>query len=88
MSFNCKGHCEMNHFKRSQFIKGYANGQRYCRTCERYFVTDSFRCYCCHQVLRQSNRYHPKKYRENNSPSVSPHLTENIDSVENFRGET
>ncbi len=59
MSFNCNGICEMGNCN-SQFIKGYSNGQRYCKTCCAYVLTDSFRCECCNQVLRQSSRYTTK----------------------------
>lgn len=58
MSWVCKGVCGMDCYKEGQLIIGYANGQRFCRTCQRYFVTDSFRCMCCNQVLRQDKRHH------------------------------
>ena len=58
MSWTCKGVCEIDCHKQGQFRKGYASGQRFCRTCDRYFVTDSFRCGCCNQVLRQNKRHH------------------------------
>ena len=45
-------------YKEGQYRIGYENGQKFCRTCQRYFVTDSFRCSCCNQVLRQSKRHH------------------------------
>ena len=53
----CKGVCEMNSYKQGQYKIGYASGQKFCMTCQRYFVTNLFRCQCCNQVLRQSKRH-------------------------------
>lgn len=57
MPFSCKGICDIPNQSNNQFIIGYDNGQRYCRTCVFYPTTDSFRCNCCNQVLRQTSRY-------------------------------
>ncbi len=62
MSSNCKGLCDMKH--ESQLIIGYKNGQKRCRKCEKYFITEALRCYCCKNLLRCSKKYNPKKYTE------------------------
>ena len=61
MPFRCKGNCEPKNHLDSQFIIGYANGQKYCSTCSCYWITDLPRCYCCNQVLRKTSRYHRHK---------------------------
>ena len=60
MSWKCNGLCDFPYHKECQFKKGYSNGQKYCKTCNRYFMTESFRCFCCNQVLRKSKRYNKK----------------------------
>ena len=57
MSWTCKGICEMESYRNTQFKKGYDLGQRFCRTCQKFFDTASFRCTCCNQILRRSRRY-------------------------------
>ena len=60
MPFRCNGLCGMKNHKECQFKRGYSNGHRFCITCDRYFMTGLFRCFCCNQVLRKSKRYNKK----------------------------
>jgi len=59
LSSDCKGLCEQN--PQSQLILGYKNGQRRCTKCEKYFVTEALRCYCCKNLLRCSKKYNKTK---------------------------
>ncbi len=58
MSWTCKGICVRD--SHNQWKKGYSNGQRFCKTCDRYFQTDDSRCKCCNQILRRGRRYNGK----------------------------
>lgn len=55
MSSECKGECVRQY--ESQLKIGYKNGQKYCKKCEKYFLTDKIRCYCCNNQLRTSPKY-------------------------------
>lgn len=61
MSCSCKNICDFVCNKQCQRILGYANGQRYCKTCSKYFVTESIRCTCCNQILRKRKRHNKIK---------------------------
>ena len=64
MSSECKGECSKQ--VESQLKLGYKNGQKYCKTCHRYFLTREIRCTCCKNVLR-SKKKHNKITCKNNS---------------------
>ena len=55
MSSECKGLCDIN--RESQLKLGYKNGQKYCKKCEKYFLTDEIKCKCCKNKLRCSKKY-------------------------------
>jgi viroplasmin and RNaseH domain-containing protein len=54
LSSICKGLCDR---ETSQQIKGYNNGQKYCRKCEKYVSIECARCYCCKNLTRLKPRY-------------------------------
>ena len=50
----CKDIC--NCFEK-EHIKGYDKGQRYCKMCSYYMVTEKLFCQCCNKMYRRSKRY-------------------------------
>ena len=62
--------------------KIYQNGIKYCSTCGVFMKIDGYYCPCCKSSVRTKS--HTKKWKAN----VSSYLTENIDSIDNFRGKT
>ena len=64
--------------------KIYQNGIKYCSTCSRFLKIDGYKCPCCKSNVRSKS--HTKKYRENILHNASSNLTENINSIEKFRG--
>jgi len=61
LSSYCKGICDIH--DESQFVLGYDNGQKFCKKCQKYFKTESVRCYCCKNVLR-SKKKHNKTWKD------------------------
>ena len=55
MSSECNGECSRR--EESQLRLGYGNGQKYCKKCHRYFLTDEIRCKCCKNVLRSKKKH-------------------------------
>ena len=55
MSSECRGEC-LRHDE-SQLKIGYKNGQKYCKKCQRYFLTNEIRCKCCKNVLRSKKKH-------------------------------
>lgn len=47
---SCKDQCK-DGVNKSVHIT-YANGYKYCRICNKYFLQDKFLCYCCGTRLR------------------------------------
>lgn len=50
MRKDCKGICS-DGVNKSKNVN-YINGFRFCRPCNKYFMTDSFVCKCCTSRLR------------------------------------
>ena len=40
-----------------QYIRGYDQGQKYCKSCRYYTITDNLRCVECSHLLRTKPRY-------------------------------
>jgi len=57
MSCICKGICDK---RDSQLKIGYSKGQKFCRACQWYQITEEFRCLCCHNILRAKKRHNKK----------------------------
>lgn len=50
MGQDCKGKCFSGVNKSNKV--NYANGYKYCRSCNKYFLQESFLCVCCRKRLR------------------------------------
>ena len=55
MSCHCKDECRLD--TSTQLILGYKNGQRFCKTCDHYWLTNDFRCPCCSNKMRTTPKY-------------------------------
>lgn len=55
MSCSCKDQCRLD--TSTQLRLGYKNGQKYCKKCQRYFLTSKIRCQCCRNVLRSKKKH-------------------------------
>ena len=55
MSRSCRGSCDLAN--ESQLRLGYKNGQKYCKVCQMYFLTDKIRCFCCNSQLRSKKKH-------------------------------
>ena len=53
MSKSCKGACDTFQNQR----KGYSNGQKFCKVCDKYLATSDLMCSCCKNWLRCSKRH-------------------------------
>ena len=53
-----------------QYIIGYSHGQKYCKSCRYYIITDNLRCTECSHLLRTKSRYR-KWYSINTLPFFS-----------------
>ena len=53
----CKGICDSIKVKHGNPAGGrYANGQKRCQICEKWFLTERIRCECCECKLRSKPR--------------------------------
>lgn len=59
MSSQCRGECVRD--ASSQLRLGYANGQKYCKTCSHYWITKEIRCSCCSNKMRTTPKYNREK---------------------------
>ena len=62
MSSKCNGICQRD--ISTQFLLGYNKGQKYCSTCQRYFLTENFRCPCCKQDFKKDKKLFDKHLKE------------------------
>lgn len=46
----CKGLCSTG-VNKSRYVN-YLNGYKFCRSCNKYFLQESFLCVCCRKRLR------------------------------------
>ena len=53
MTQTCKGICQRYESPKITNRLRYKNGEKKCGVCERFFITDKWRCICCHATLRK-----------------------------------
>lgn len=53
MSCSCNGICFR---EKSEPVKGFAKGQKYCSVCTVYFTTEKIFCPCCNRKYRTKKR--------------------------------
>ena len=53
MTCSCNGLCCR---QKSEAVKGFHTGQKYCSVCIKYITTDSILCSCCHKKYRIKKR--------------------------------
>lgn len=52
---SCKDECRKD--LSTQLILGYKNNQKYCKTCQHYWITNDLRCLCCNNKMRNKPKY-------------------------------
>lgn len=55
MSCSCRDLCRRD--TTSQLKLGYKNGQKYCKVCIHYWITEELRCPCCSNKIRNKPKY-------------------------------
>ena len=60
----CKGLCQKHEAPKKANKFRYKNGEKKCGICERYFITDKWRCICCGTTLRKSSHSFSTKNRQ------------------------
>ena len=57
----CKGICERYEAPKTRPQLRYKTGQKKCGVCDRYFITDKWRCICCNTQLRNRSHSYNKR---------------------------
>lgn len=60
----CKGLCQRYEAPKIPNRLRYKNGEKKCGVCERYFITEKWRCICCRTTLRKKSHSHSSKNRQ------------------------
>lgn len=60
----CKGICQRYEAPKIALQMRYKNGEKKCGVCDRFFITDKWRCVCCHTTLRSNSHSYSSKQRQ------------------------
>ncbi len=63
MTIECKGICQKYEAPKIRPQLRYKTGQKKCVICERFFITDKWRCICCNTKLRNRSHSYKKKIK-------------------------
>jgi len=60
----CKGVCQRYEAPKKPNKLRYKNGEKKCGVCDRFFITDKWRCICCRATLRKKSHSHSTNKRQ------------------------